>query len=148
MNVYGFSRANTIHTSSTSALWDNRVSKCASLECRKSVIANRTENHHLLAYSRIYNKDERKKAMVELTELSLEFWKAQKFQQEPEISKIPFQILYASINTLEDRGAQAPLILAPADGFRGPLAPFGGLRPLLWGLQPLLEAYGLFQYHQ
>ena len=26
---------------------------------------------------------------------------------------------------LEDRGAQAPLILAPAEGFRGPLAPFG-----------------------
>ena len=49
---------------------------------------------------------------------------------------------------LEDRGAQAPLILAPAEGFRGPSAPFGGLRPLLWGLRPLLEAYGLSQYHQ
>ena len=49
---------------------------------------------------------------------------------------------------LEDRGAQAPLILAPAEGFRGPSAPFGGLRPLLWGLWPLLEAYGLSQYHQ
>ena len=49
---------------------------------------------------------------------------------------------------LEDRGAQAPLILAPAEGFQGPSAPFGGLRPLLWGLRPLLEAYGLSQYHQ
>ena len=49
---------------------------------------------------------------------------------------------------LEDRGAQAPLTLAPAEGFRGPSAPFGGLRPLLLGLRPLLEAYGLFQYHQ
>ena len=49
---------------------------------------------------------------------------------------------------LEDRGAQAPLILAPAEGFRGPSAPFGGLRPLLWGLRPLPEAYGLSQYHQ
>ena len=50
--------------------------------------------------------------------------------------------------TLEDRGAQALLILAPVEGFRGPSAPFGGLRPLLWGLRPLLEAYGLSQYHQ
>ena len=49
---------------------------------------------------------------------------------------------------LEDRGAQAPFILALAEGFRGPSAPFGGLRPLLWGLRPLLEAYGLSQYHQ
>ena len=58
-------------------------------------------------------------------------------------------IEWASIYVaLEDRGAQAPLILASAEGFRGPLAPFGGLQPLLWGLWPLLEAYGLSQYHQ
>ena len=55
---------------------------------------------------------------------------------------------YSVLILLEDRGAQAPLILAPAEGFRGPSAPFGGLRPLLWGLWPLLEAYGLSQYHQ
>ena len=41
------------------------------------------------------------------------------------------------IERLEDRSAQAPLILAPAEGFRGPSAPFGGLRPRL-------EAFGLF----
>ena len=35
------------------------------------------------------------------------------------------------LSILEDRGAQAPLILAPAEGSRGPSAPFGGLRPLL-----------------
>ena len=52
------------------------------------------------------------------------------------------------IYKLEDKGAQAPLILAPAEGFGGPSAPFGGLWPLLWGLWPLLEAYGLSQYHQ
>ena len=48
----------------------------------------------------------------------------------------------------EGRCAQAPLILAPAEVFRRPSGPFGGLRPLLWGLWPLLEAYGLYQYHQ
>ena len=52
-------------------------------------------------------------------------------------------IAYALPLKLEDRGAQAPLILAPAEGFRGFSAPFGGLWPLLWGLWPLLEAYGL-----
>ena len=56
-------------------------------------------------------------------------------------------IIYFKIK-LEDRGAQAPLILAPAEGFRGPSALFGGLWPLLWGLRPLLELYGLSEYHQ
>ena len=33
---------------------------------------------------------------------------------------------------LEDRGAQAPFILALAEGFRGASTPFGGFWPLFW----------------
>ena len=58
---------------------------------------------------------------------------------------ICYVIAYALPLKLEDRGAQAPFILAPAEGFRGLSAPFGGLWPCLWGSP--FEAYGLFQYY-
>ena len=38
--------------------------------------------------------------------------------------------------------------LALFEDCRGASAPLGGLWPLFWGLQSLLEAYSLCQYHQ